>query len=81
LPLDAIRREFDVNVFGAVSVVNAFLPALRKARGRIVQVSRSCTGSTFWDDDLERVKGIEPSYEAWEAAVLPLNYTREPRQL
>ena len=25
---------------------------------------------------LERVKGIEPSYAAWEAAVLPLNYTR-----
>ena len=39
LPLDAIRREFDVNVFGALSVMNAFLPALRKARGRIVQVS------------------------------------------
>ena len=26
---------------------------------------------------MERVKGIEPSYEAWEAAVLPLNYTRD----
>jgi NAD(P)-dependent dehydrogenase (short-subunit alcohol dehydrogenase family) len=39
LPLDAIRREFDVNVFGALSVINAFLPALRKARGRIVQIS------------------------------------------
>src|SRR6204780_5279537 len=39
LPLDALRREFDVNVFGALSVMNAFLPALRKARGRIVQVS------------------------------------------
>jgi NAD(P)-dependent dehydrogenase (short-subunit alcohol dehydrogenase family) len=39
LPLDAIRREFAVNVFGALSVINAFLPALRKARGRIVQVS------------------------------------------
>ena len=25
---------------------------------------------------LERVKGIEPSYSAWEADVLPLNYTR-----
>jgi|GEM_PF-2139641 hypothetical protein len=25
---------------------------------------------------MERVMGIEPSYEAWEAAVLPLNYTR-----
>ena len=25
----------------------------------------------------KRVKGIEPSYVAWEATVLPLNYTRE----
>ena len=39
LPLDAIRHEFEVNVFGALSVMNAFLPALRKARGRIVQIS------------------------------------------
>jgi NAD(P)-dependent dehydrogenase (short-subunit alcohol dehydrogenase family) len=39
LPLNAIRREFEVNVFGAIAVVNSFLPALRKARGRIVQVS------------------------------------------
>ena len=30
----------------------------------------------FAGADLERVKGIEPSYAAWEAAVLPLNYTR-----
>lgn len=39
LPLDAIRHEFEVNVFGALSVINAFLPALRTARGRIVQIS------------------------------------------
>jgi len=38
LSLQAIRREFDVNVFGALSVINAFLPALRQARGRIVQI-------------------------------------------
>ena len=30
---------------------------------------------------LERVKGIEPSYAAWEAAVLPLNYTRNASRL
>ena len=30
---------------------------------------------------LERVKGIEPSYAAWEAAVLPLNYTRPEEAL
>jgi len=34
-----VRHEFEVNVFGALSVINAFLPALRKARGRIVQIS------------------------------------------
>jgi hypothetical protein len=28
---------------------------------------------------LERAKGIEPSYAAWEAAVLPLNYARASR--
>jgi NAD(P)-dependent dehydrogenase (short-subunit alcohol dehydrogenase family) len=38
LPLQAIKREFDVNVFGSISVINAFLPALRAAHGRIVQV-------------------------------------------
>ena len=31
---------------------------------------------SFAAQTLERVKGIEPSYAAWEAAVLPLNYTR-----
>ena len=39
LPLSAVKREFEVNVFGALAVVNACLPALRKSRGRIVQIS------------------------------------------
>jgi hypothetical protein len=29
---------------------------------------------------LERVTGIEPALSAWEAEVLPLNYTRTARQ-
>ncbi len=41
LPLAAVKREFEVNVFGAISVMNAFLSALREARGRIVQISRT----------------------------------------
>src|SRR6202030_443713 len=45
LPLDAVRHEFEVNVFGALSVMNALLPALRVARGRIVQIS-TWTAST-----------------------------------
>jgi hypothetical protein len=30
---------------------------------------------------LERAKGIEPSYAAWEAAVLPLNYARNLNEI
>ena len=30
---------------------------------------------------MERAKGIEPSYAAWEAAVLPLNYARKINDL
>jgi hypothetical protein len=29
------------------------------------------------DDSMERVMGIEPTLPAWEAGVLPLNYTRK----
>ena len=39
IPLDAIRREFDVNVFGSLAIINSFLPALRSAHGRVVQIS------------------------------------------
>ena len=38
LTLDEVRHEFEVNVFGGLSVINAFLPALRKAQGRIVEI-------------------------------------------
>ena len=36
-------------------------------------------GNTGWE--VERVEGIEPSTKAWEAFVLPLNYTRITRLL
>jgi NAD(P)-dependent dehydrogenase (short-subunit alcohol dehydrogenase family) len=37
--LDEMRSGFEVNVFGPVAVCQAFLPLLRRARGRIVNVS------------------------------------------
>jgi NAD(P)-dependent dehydrogenase (short-subunit alcohol dehydrogenase family) len=36
LPLEDLRRQFDVNVFGAIAVTQAFLPILRRGRGRLV---------------------------------------------
>jgi NAD(P)-dependent dehydrogenase (short-subunit alcohol dehydrogenase family) len=38
LPLDQIRRLFEINVFGALAVAQAFLPALRETQGRLVFV-------------------------------------------
>jgi NAD(P)-dependent dehydrogenase (short-subunit alcohol dehydrogenase family) len=34
-----LRRQFDVNVFGAVAVTQAFLPLLRTGRGRLVNIT------------------------------------------
>ncbi|MDR7127943.1 NAD(P)-dependent dehydrogenase (short-subunit alcohol dehydrogenase family) [Algoriphagus sp. 4150] len=43
LELAAIRKEFEVNVLGSISTINSFLPLLRKAKGRILQIG-SLTG-------------------------------------
>ena len=47
-----------------------------KASFKYDSVEFSKTANLIQPIKVERVKGIEPSYAAWEAAVLPLNYTR-----
>lgn len=39
LPLAEFRRQLEVNVVGQLAVIQAMLPLLRKARGRIVNIS------------------------------------------
>jgi NAD(P)-dependent dehydrogenase (short-subunit alcohol dehydrogenase family) len=39
LVLDKVRHLFEVNFFGVLAVTQAFLPLLRRARGRIVNMS------------------------------------------
>ena len=38
LPLDVLRRQLEVNVTGQLAAIQAFLPLLRRGRGRIVQM-------------------------------------------
>jgi 3-hydroxybutyrate dehydrogenase len=39
MSIQTVKRVFDVNTFGPVAVTNAFLPLLRRSRGRVVIVS------------------------------------------
>jgi NAD(P)-dependent dehydrogenase (short-subunit alcohol dehydrogenase family) len=39
LPIDRLREQLEINLIGQVAVTQAFLPALRRGRGRIVNVS------------------------------------------
>jgi NAD(P)-dependent dehydrogenase (short-subunit alcohol dehydrogenase family) len=38
LPIDELRRQFEVNVIGQIAVTQSFLPLLRKGAGRIVNI-------------------------------------------
>jgi NAD(P)-dependent dehydrogenase (short-subunit alcohol dehydrogenase family) len=38
VPLDELRRQLEVNVVGQIAVLQAFLPALRRRRGRVVLI-------------------------------------------
>lgn len=39
LPLEELRKQFEVNFFGAIAAIQTFLPLLRESCGRIVNVS------------------------------------------
>jgi NAD(P)-dependent dehydrogenase (short-subunit alcohol dehydrogenase family) len=61
VPLDSLRRLFEVNFFGALAVTQAFLPLLRLGKGRVVNISS--TASTI----------VAPFHGPYSSSKLALN--------
>lgn len=38
LPINELRKQFEVNVLGQIAVTQAFLPLLRKVKGRVINI-------------------------------------------
>ena len=68
---DAWTSHFYFSSLGVVNVVELTMFLELKNPGK----------STFSGDKKERVMGIEPTYPAWKAGVLPLNYTRKNKYI
>ncbi len=68
--LDLAKRVFQAHGAGADGGV---IFRRKLSRSQVLAFFMGCG-----TEKLERAKGIEPSYAAWEAAVLPLNYARAP---
>jgi len=63
LSIDAWRKQFEVNVIGLVAVTQAFLPLLRRGRGRIVNIGSiagrsALPGSGAYDSSKFAVEAI-----------------------
>ena len=71
LDLGLFRQTFETNVFGAVSVTNAFLPLLRKSvSGRIVNVSSTMGSLNDQSDPSSPYYGVVvPAYQMSKAAL------------
>ncbi|SOE89838.1 Short-chain dehydrogenase [Burkholderia sp. YR290] len=68
-PLDEMRRQFDVNVFGAVAMMKAVIPGMRKRRrGNILNIT-SMPGITYYCGSKFALEGIS---EARGKEVRPL---------
>ena len=73
VPLDVVRRVYDVNVFGVIAMTQAMLPLLTKSeRGRIVNVS-STLGSIGIAAAKEGASAMMPTILAYNSSKSALN--------
>jgi len=67
IPIDMVRKMFEVNVMGTILVTRAFLPILRKNKGRIVNIGSSAgffasSGHSTYSATKFAVRGLTDSW-------------------
>jgi NAD(P)-dependent dehydrogenase (short-subunit alcohol dehydrogenase family) len=74
VPIEALRRVYETNVFGVVAVTNALLPLLRKApAARIVNMSSSMGSLALWSDPTSPQTRFAPALLAYNSSKTALN--------
>lgn len=77
LPLSDVRTQFEVNVIGALSVTQTFLPLLRKGQGRLVNVSSIAgrASTPFLGAYCASKFALEAMSDAWRLELAPWGIT------
>lgn len=83
-PIDAMRRQFEVNVFGAVAVMKAFVPVMRqRRRGHLINITSmggtiTMPGIAYYCGSKFALEGISETlaqemkpFGVWVTAVAP----------
>ncbi|MDF0492228.1 SDR family NAD(P)-dependent oxidoreductase [Bradyrhizobium yuanmingense] len=73
ISIDTARHALEENVLGAMSIINAFLPALRRSRGQIVQIidASNSTPDTFFGLAAASNAALEALVSAYRADLKP----------
>jgi NAD(P)-dependent dehydrogenase (short-subunit alcohol dehydrogenase family) len=83
VPLETVRRTYEINVFGVLAVINHMLPLLRRSpAGRIVNVSTTMGSLSAWADPASPQRRYAPllvAYDSSKAAInaITLHYAAE----
>jgi NAD(P)-dependent dehydrogenase (short-subunit alcohol dehydrogenase family) len=73
LPIEELRRQMEVNLVGTVAVTQAFLPAVRSARGRLVFIGSigGRLASAFLGPYAASKFAVRAIGDAWRAELAP----------
>lgn len=73
LPMHQMQRQFDINFFGQIATTQAFLPLIRKAKGRIINMSSlgGCSSAPIFGIYSASKFALEAISDTWRVELRP----------